>query len=155
MLAAIAAAIACLGGTLPPSSPPDELRPALRCLVNEARAIEGLEPLRGSPSMHEAAQAHADAMIAGDFFAHGDLMARALDAGLEEPLRLGEALGWGCGGLATPASIAAALLRSPPHRETLLDPDYRRMAIAVVPWISADGACPDPGTWVLDFVAAI
>ena len=152
MLAVLAVTLACTGGDLPPSAPPDQLRPALRCLVNQARANIGVGPLRGSRKLRIAAQALADDMVARDYFAHGDLMSRMLAAGFEQPFRTAEALAAGCGGLATPAAVVSALMVSPPHREILLSPDLRRMAIAVVPWAHGAGACPDPGTWVLDLV---
>lgn len=155
MLAALAVAVACTGGSLPPSTPPDQLRPAIRCLINDARATDGLKPLRGSRTVHVAAQAHADDMMARDYFAHerpGWTFQDRLDLAGWWGGIAGETLETGCGGLATPSEAATALLASPPHREILLSSQFRRMAIAVVPFMVNSGDCPDPGTWVLDLV---
>ena len=151
---AVLLATACLGGGLQPSAPPEQLRPALRCLVNEQRAVVGVDPLRGYGAIRPAAEAHAQDMIANDYFAHErpgwDLMTRL--ALTDWPGgRASEALAWGCGSLATPAATVTGLMSSAPHRELLLSPHYRRMAVAVVPWSVEDG-CSDPGTWVLDLV---
>lgn len=155
MLAALAVAVACAGGDLPPSAPVEQLRPAARCLVNEARAAEGLPRLRGSRMVWAAAQAHAQDMAARGYFAHSrpgwTLSDRLAFAGWRGG-SAGEVLVSGCGGLGTPAEAVRGLFESEPHREILLSPDLRRMAIAVVPWMLDAGDCPDPGTWVMDLI---
>lgn len=152
MLAALAVTL-CIGAGLPPSAPPDELRPAFRCLVNNSRASIGLPPLLGSRRLHDAAQVLADQMIAEHFFAHRDLADRVRAAGFEEPWSLGEVLAYGCGGLATPLEAFNGLMGSPEHWEILMHPDLRRMAIVVLPaepFPTSD--CPDPGLWVVDLM---
>ncbi len=114
--------------------------------------------MRGSATVRVAADAHAADMIEHDYFAHsrpGWTFADRLALTAWPGGRAGEALAAGCGGLATPAAVVTGLMGSPPHREILLGPGYRRMAIASVPWMHGAGGCPDPGTWVLDLVGPV
>jgi uncharacterized protein YkwD len=45
---------------------------------------------------------------------------------------LGEAIGWGSGSLASPASIVQSWMDSPPHRAILLGRDFRDIGIGIV-----------------------
>jgi uncharacterized protein YkwD len=63
---------------------------------------------------------------------------------------IGEALAWGHGPLATPSGIAAAWLRSAPHRRVALRPEFRRVGIA----LQAGTPFGDGATLVADFGAS-
>jgi len=116
-------------------------RSAVVCELNAARAGAGLGPLQSRPSLAEAARAHADDMVARQFFSHvspeGESAAtRARRAGYlrnAERWRIGEVLIWRRGG--TPLTAAAAVtawLGSPSHRQILLSPRYRDVGAGVV-----------------------
>lgn len=151
MLAALAATLICAGVSLPPSSPPEQLRPAIRCLVNTTRAAHGLGPVHGARRLRRAVtQRHLNDMIRHRYFAHGDYGERLFEAGLgDRPA--GEVMVTGCGDFATPAGAFMGLMGSPEHRAVLLDRELTRMAVAVAPW-SLMPTCVGPGTWVLDLI---
>ena len=153
MLATLAAVAAvCAGGDLPPSAPVEQLKPAARCLVNRARERRDLRPLRGNARVAPAAWAQVNDMREHDYFAHerpGWTFEDRVDATDSRAPVFAEVLECGCGGLATPAAAVEALLDSREHREILLDPLLRRMAIAVIPWMHGGGDCPDQGTWAM------
>jgi len=127
------------------------MRRAVRCLVNAHRRAAGLRPLHAVDSLTRAAQRHARDMVRRGYFAHQraggpGLMARARAAGFRGS-RVGEAIAWGCGTLATPATTVGNWLASPPHRAILLSGRYGRVGVGVMR--RAPGGCRG-GTWVLD-----
>jgi hypothetical protein len=94
-----------------------------------------------------------------DYFSHTSLDGRSfsqriLNAGYmrgqeQGPWNVGETLAWGSGALASPAQLVASLMASPPHREVILDGDYRELGVGVVrgtPTADESGA-----TLVVDF----
>ena len=113
---------------------------ALLCLVNRARADQGVRPVRKVPRLSKAAVAHSRDMVATSFFSHvgsdGELAyRRAARAGYPRHSRhamIGETLAWGSGPSATPAKLVAAFLHSPPHRRTLLDASFRDIGVGLV-----------------------
>lgn len=65
---------------------------------------------------------------------------------------LGENIGLGTFGLATPASIVTAWMDSPEHRANILDPDFRDSGVGVVARAPAQYANGEPGaTYTQDF----
>jgi uncharacterized protein YkwD len=99
------------------------LRRAIRCVLNQQRARNGLNRLAPNRRLGRAANRHAADMARHNYFSHVSL--RGTD-----PLRrvraagwrggIGETLAWGCGTQASPAAIVAAWLGSPPHRAIIL-----------------------------------
>lgn len=119
----------------------DEFVQEVLVLVNEARAAEGLSPVSLSLTLASAAQAHAEAMAADDFFDHQNPLtgstpqARATAAGYDG--LVGENI---AAGDETPADVVASWLSSPGHRANILDPDYTEMGVGYA--FQADDAFP-------------
>ncbi|HET8950930.1 MAG TPA: CAP domain-containing protein [Solirubrobacteraceae bacterium] len=99
-------------------------RVAVGCLVNKARTAAGLRGFAWSRSLGRAATRHARDMSRHRFFAHqragGPSLARRARAAGFRGSNVGEAIGYGCGSLSTPAAIVRMWLASPPHRAILL-----------------------------------
>jgi uncharacterized protein YkwD len=97
---------------------------AVGCLVNKARTGAGLRGFRWSPKLGRAASRHARDMARRGYFGHqrsgGPSLGRRVRAAGFRGRDVGEAIGYGCGSLSTPASIVNAWLASPPHRAILL-----------------------------------
>lgn len=117
------------------ADPRDEveaLREQALDLVNRAREAEGLEPLEPGENLAEAAQAHAEDMLARGYYAHespeGDTVQdRYLDAGGGRWELVAENIARceGCEPPATEASVERlheGWMDSPPHRAAILAP---------------------------------
>jgi uncharacterized protein YkwD len=118
----------------------ERIRAATLCLVNRERASHGERALVPDGQLRQAAQAHTDSMVAGDYFGHeggpGQTpLQRMIAAGYIYSSRIGYAIGeniaWGSGALGTPRAIVAAWMASPGHRANILDARYRDTAIGV------------------------
>lgn len=99
------------------------LRRALRCLINQQRALSGHRGLRADRRLARAATRHAADMARHNYFGHVSLrgsspLRRARSAGWRGGV--GEALAWGCGTQTTPRAAVVAWMASPPHRAILL-----------------------------------
>jgi uncharacterized protein YkwD len=128
-------------------------RAALLCVLNAERRRRGLRPLRARARLAAAASTHAVDMVRRRYFAHqragGPTLARRLAAAGWRGRAVGEAIGYGCAGLAQPAAIVRAWLNSPPHRRIALGRGWRYAGIgrcAGVPY----GGCASGAAWVLD-----
>ena len=115
------------------------------CLVNAERRAHGLAPLTANARLARAAQRHARDMVARSYFSHVSLSGSSFTDRLRRVnyarrcgWSAGEALAWGTGTFASPASRVAAWLRSPAHRAILLNPVYREAGIGI-----AIGTPPD------------
>jgi uncharacterized protein YkwD len=131
---ALAAALALAVATGASGAPRATLsRPdaALLQVVNEARAAHGLQPLRIDTTLEQAARAHSDEMLSGNYFDHGDFAARLADYGVQAHVA-GENLAWGSGSYGTARAILWAWMHSPEHRANLLEPAYSRIGIGAV-----------------------
>jgi uncharacterized protein YkwD len=122
---------ACPGGESA-DKPSGEQRQTMLCLVNYARAEQGVQPLAASPVLNRSAAAKANAMFYCDRFAHspcgGRASQEALDAGYEGPF--GENAYLAVHSLAAPRVALDHWLNSPGHRENLFDPHWRTIGIA-------------------------
>jgi uncharacterized protein YkwD len=137
------------------------VRAAVLCLINRERAQNGELPLAPDAQLEAAAQAHAQEMIATDYFEHvspsGETpVDRARAAGYVEPppagYIIGENLAWGTFSLATPQAIVAAWLASPGHLANILESQYCDTGIAVVAQVPADFGDDAPGaTYAQEF----
>jgi uncharacterized protein YkwD len=127
-----------------------ELRAAVACLVNRARARWGLAPLRWQGRLQLAAQGHSNQMVRSDYFSHrapgGIGPGTRLDRVGYRWWALGETIATG---YRTPAQTVRAWLASPDHCRILLSPLYRQIGVGINPRPVrrvANGA----GTWTLD-----
>jgi uncharacterized protein YkwD len=99
--------------------------------MNDARAQNGLAPLKTDPTLRKAAGSYSHEMLAGGFFDHRNFVARMMRFGVRGPF-VGENLAWGVGETSTPAAIVAGWLASPTHRANLLSPRFRRVGLGTV-----------------------
>ena len=143
-LPALVAAIAATGSAAadPPTCPEGAAdRAAFLCEINAARADAGRWPLKGRPSLVDAARAHSADMVDRRYFAHespeGEGPAdRARRAGYMRHAatwRIGEVLLWSRGESLTAAHAVELWLESPSHRRVLLSPRYRDVGAGPVP----------------------
>ncbi len=115
--------------------------------INEARAREGVPPVRPNAHLARAAAGHARELASGKTSTHtgstgSDPLKRIREAGYV-PLAWGENFVIGSN---NPRTIIEAWLKSPGHREVLLDPAYAEVGLGGVP-------DSDPPAWVADFGA--
>jgi uncharacterized protein YkwD len=109
--------------------------------VNQTRTVRGLQPLRPDAALTRAARHQSRALLARDVLAHGDFVARLRSFGATGRI-LGENLAWASAGAAEAAAIVRSWMNSPPHRENLLRPSFRRIGLgaAVGEFAGWDGA---------------
>ena len=140
-LAAPASAYAdCPGADLVPSEDNlGEVRDALLCLHNEARAARDLPPLRESVRLRRAATSHSGDMVEDGFFGHtgrrgSTFIERILDADYaraSDDWVLGENLAWAAGELSSAQAVMAAWMDSPGQRSTILRRSYRDVGFGI------------------------
>jgi uncharacterized protein YkwD len=130
------------------------IRAAVLCLVNKVRAQHGEPPLQPQPSLERAAEAHAQEMIALDYFDHISPtgltpVQRAHEDGyISDPQAgyvIGENLAWGTLNLAAPEAIVAAWVASPGHLANILEAEYRDTGIGVAPQVPSALSSGEPG----------
>jgi uncharacterized protein YkwD len=129
-LAGCAAACAGFAVVSPPAvaSPWSTSSSALLVAINEARAANGVRPLRVDPRLTRAARSHSADMVRRQYFAHGSFALRLRQFDVRGRM-VGENIAWGVGSLATARSIVAQWLASPPHRANLLGTSFRRIGL--------------------------
>ena len=147
----IAGFVFLFGCILPPRPRQCEANPAQRLLeeINEVRAREGIRPVWPNLLLARAAQAHARALSAGEASGHfgsdgADPLQRMTAEGYH-PRAFGENTATGA---ADPRLIVEAWLRSPAHRQVLLDSDVEEVGLGGV-------LDTDRPVWVADFGAGI
>lgn len=118
--------------------PLDQARRTMLCLVDYARAEDGLAPLRLDPTLDAAGQAKLYADVSCAQFSHtpcGQPFARVFAAYLAgaNGYRIGENIAWGNGGYASPRATMDAWIHSSGHRANLLTADFRDVGIGYVP----------------------
>ena len=114
---------------------------ATLCLVNQERAAYHVRPLRSNRTLAGVAADQLDSMVRWNYFADvrpsGQtpiaLVARTSYRGRAARLSVGQSIAWGAGGHATPARIVAAWMASPPHRELILEGEFRDAGVATSP----------------------
>ena len=135
------------------TAPPDaisvaEWQNSVLCLVNAQRSNHGLRPLQLDRRLARAGAHHATNMDRGDYFSHTEpngstVKQRAFKFNYlpgEGRWQVGEDLGWGRGGGATPRAIVQAWMDSTAHRREILTRSYRNGAVAAVRGAPASGA---------------
>ena len=113
---------------------------SIACLVNEERAVYGVQPVQPNASLRQAALSHSDEMVSQGYFEHTSpagvtFIDRIAATGYTLGARsweVGENLVWGTGPLSTPQSLVTSWMNSPPHRENLLRARFREIGIAAV-----------------------
>ncbi len=148
---AIAACITALAGpaqasaecanadTLPTAENLPEIRAAVICLHNEARAKADVAALSGDGRLAESAQRHSDDMVAQGFFGHDDpsgidpfdRMRRTGYIGPRVVWNAGETIAWAGGSYATPRAVMKAWMDATSQRLTILAPDFRDIGVGV------------------------
>ena len=109
------------------------------CLLNRARALRGLRPLRGNGRLGAASGAYARDMVARGFFDHvspegSTPESRARRAGYGgRRMMAAETICWGAGAESTPLAIVRSWLASAGHREIVLEPGFREVGIGFAP----------------------
>ena len=120
------------------SSPDDPLRHLARKvfdLANRQRRLHGVRPLEWSDALAEQARLQSTNMMEGGFFSHADpargkLAARLTAAGIPWS-RCGENI-FREKGMDDPADAAVeGWMKSPAHREGLLDPLFARAGVGI------------------------
>src|SRR6267142_5575605 len=74
--------------------------------INQARAQQGLPPLRVDPTLRRAARAHARTLLRTGAFDHGNFPSRLMRFGARGPA-IGENLAWGTGSQASATGVLA------------------------------------------------
>ena len=122
------------------SCPDNVSRRALLCEVNAIRRANGLSTLREHPGLRRAAIRWSVTMTRTRFFAHElpgkpGLTRRIARTGYLRGARqwtVGENLAFGVGSAARPAAIVGAWMRSPEHRDQLMNRGYRECGLGIV-----------------------
>lgn len=139
---AVSARRRCRGAHLMPTATNlSEVAAATLCLIDEERRAHNMGGLRSNRYLQPMAANQARDMVVGDYFGDNSLngltpwqrIAASPYARGRRSWSAGQNIGWGTGGLATPAEMVAAWMRSIPHREIMLDPSYRDVGIGVAP----------------------
>jgi uncharacterized protein YkwD len=147
---------ACASGHVHPAQlAKRQARAATLCLINRERRRRGLRPLRLHRRLTVASVRHSRDMVRRNFFAHGNFVARVLNARYvrrRSAWALGENIAWGSGRLATPRAIVRAWMRSPGHRRNILSRRFRDIGIGIVAGAPHGGRAATPGaTYTTDF----
>jgi uncharacterized protein YkwD len=97
--------------------------------MNVVRANNGVRPLRMGRALTRAARSHSVDMARRGYFDHGAFVQRLRGFGVRAPF-IGENLASGTQPL-TALAIVRMWIASPPHRQNLLDPSFRRIGVGV------------------------
>jgi uncharacterized protein YkwD len=108
--------------------------------MNRVRIVEGLRPLKSSPSLRAAARGHSRAMLERGFFGHESADGTTFSERIRKHYTnrgwrkwsVGEALLASQGNTMDAAAIVEAWLDSPPHREIILSPTWRDAGIGAL-----------------------
>lgn len=133
-----------------------KMRSATRCLINARRSGHGMRSVRGARGPRRAALGHARSMARHNYFSHtgrdGSTPAdRVRRTGYPKgSWAVAEVIAWGKRRGATPARTVKRWMRSPGHRDVILNGRYPDLGVGVY------GGCPCGGdrrsaTYVLDF----
>ena len=138
----VGAGAGCANADLAPSATSiAAVTTATLCLVNGARADNGLAALAPNARLAATATAYAKDLVAGSYFSHtgrdgSSSLDRIRRGGYIIPgtgYVLGENLAWGTGALATPRSIMQAWMNSAGHRQNILNRSFREFGVGVAP----------------------
>ena len=135
------AAAACgREGQAPGAATDHELRTSVLCLVNRIREHSGIPPLEFNEALQRSASAHSVSMVRSRTLSHygpggSTVTARVARAGYlasASRFRVAENIGAGSGReYGSPRAIVSTWMRSPGHRENILDPGLRDFGVGV------------------------
>jgi uncharacterized protein YkwD len=116
-----------------------QMRTSVLCLVNRVRGHYGLHELVFNPDLRDSASAHSVSMVVHGYFSHegpgGTVDSRISRAGYlarAHWFTVGEDIGGGAGRrFGSPMAVFREWMHSPPHRENILDPQYRDAGVGV------------------------
>lgn len=111
----------------------DRVRAAMLAQVNEQRRKVGAPPLAMNPDLQQAAQAHAQDMLARGYFAHKSpsgttVRERSRRAGYEWRT-IGENI---AEGQTSVDEVMTTWMDSPGHRQNILNPNFRELGVGLV-----------------------
>jgi uncharacterized protein YkwD len=139
------------------------MRSATLCLIDRARHSVREHALRSNKSLQDVAGSQVAGMIRFDYFSDirpsgqtpGALIHRTAYAARAN-LLTGEDIGLGTGYLSTPAQVVTSWLRSPSHRQIMLDPRFRDVGIGVIAAVPSSFSGPLRGaTYAIEFGARL
>lgn len=121
---------------------PTELERQAFDLINEQRRLQNLTPLEWDLGMLYIARQHSENMAKNHFFSHAGLDGkttdeRADDAGIHDWRAIGENIAFNQGAQNKPAFAVECWLKSPKHKENLLDKKWTRAGVGVA--VTDDG----------------
>lgn len=164
LLAPLLAAARAVAARRPePPCPGADLRPdhadlalagaATVCLLNQERRSRHERGLRSNRYLQRVASGEVRQMVGWNYFGDqppaGKSPARVIAASgygaRAARLATGQNIGWGTGRYATPASIVAAWMASPPHRRLILTPAFSDVGVGVSPQLPAVLGRSQPG----------
>jgi uncharacterized protein YkwD len=104
--------------------------------VNRVREKKGLSPLQDNPQLQRAARRHSEDMAARSFFGHlspdgGDVVDRLRVEGIEEFAAVGENIFTGKNVVDPGQLVVEEWLKSPSHRQNLLNPRYTAGGVGI------------------------
>ena len=110
----------------------NQVRAEMLARVNEARKKAGVAPLRANARLDQAAQRHAEDMLARGYFAHQSpegktVRERARAAGYDWR-NIGENI---AEGQFSVAEVMDTWMHSPGHRRNILDPDFKELGVGL------------------------
>lgn len=124
--------------------------------LNRARASRGLQPLRLKAGLTSAAVAHSRSMLVGGYFSHESADGTAFHNRIRRHYTSRGWAAWSVGetlfasaGAVDARTIVVSWLRSPPHRDILLDTTWRDVGVGAVLHSSAPGAFQGAETLVV------
>jgi uncharacterized protein YkwD len=143
-------AASCRGAELlPTAGNASAIEAATLCLVDRDRAAQHLGPLRANGDLRAVATRKVRSMVRWNYFAdigpggQTPLVAATRYRANASSVSIAQNIAWGTDTQATPASIVAGWMASPPHRRIILTGSYRDAGVAaipVVPWRFGHGA---------------
>jgi uncharacterized protein YkwD len=113
---------------------------AVFCLLNNARQRHGLHKLDRNDELHRASKIHTGYMRRHGCFEHQCPGEASIDGRLHRvhylkkglrAWRYGENIGYGIRRWASPKAMVKAWMHSPPHRDNILNPDFRDLGIGI------------------------
>jgi uncharacterized protein YkwD len=132
----------CRGANLQPTRANLSLvTAATRCLIEREREARSLGLLHSNGSLQRVATNQAGEMVIGDYFGDNSLAGSTPIQRIEvsayasrtKRLLVAQNIGWGTGGLATPAAMVRGWMLSPPHRRIMLTGGYRDIGVGIAP----------------------
>lgn len=153
----------CRGAlTLPTSSNLTLIDTAVTCLVDRERAHHRLSALRPNRDLQGIASRLAGEMAIDGYFGDDSTTGQtpwqritsSPYATGAQALTIGQNIGWGTGGLATPEGMVDQWMRSAPHRLIILTSDYRDIGTGAAPVAPSSVTHEKPGaTYTIELAA--